>query len=91
MAPPLDSSQPRLAAGCRWATQGTERVLLYPEGMLRIQGTGQTVLELCDGKRAVAQIVEELAGRYNGADPAKIQADVASFLGELQQKRIVDY
>jgi len=88
---PADSSQPRLAAGCRWSTQGEERVVLFPEGMIRVQGTGQKILELCDGRRTVQQIVTALSATYSGGDPVKIRDDVGDFLVALQQKRIVDY
>lgn len=88
---PLDSSQPRLASGCRWGMEGEERVVLFPEGMIRVQGTGQNILELCDGRRTLEEIVRELERVYGGADPTKIRGDVASFLEALRQKRIVDY
>jgi pyrroloquinoline quinone biosynthesis protein D len=91
MPGPSDSSLPRFASGCRWGTEGEERVVLFPEGMIRVQGTGQNILELCDGKRTVDEIVTALAATYNGADPLKIRADVGSFLEALRQKRIVDY
>ena len=90
MPAPLDSSQPRLAAGCRWGKQGEDPVVLFPEGLIRLQGTGQSVLELCDGERTLQQIVETLSSRYS-TDAAKIRADVAGFLEALQQKRVVDY
>ncbi len=85
------SSQPRLAPGCRWGTHGEQQVVLFPEGMIRVQGTGQNILELCDGQRTVQDIVATLSGRYGAADPAKITEDVSSFLEALQRKRIVDY
>jgi pyrroloquinoline quinone biosynthesis protein D len=88
---PADSSQPRFAAGCRWGSQGEERVVLFPEGMIRVQGTGQKILELCDGQRTVEEIVTALSETYSGAYPVKIREDVGSFLEALQQKRIVDY
>ena len=91
MPRPLDSSQPRLAAGCRWGTQGEDKVVLFPEGMIRVQGTGQAILEMCDGQRTVVDILKVLSERYSGADPAKMREDVISFLEALQQKRIVDY
>ena len=91
MARPADSSQPRFASGCRWGTQGEERVVLFPEGMIRVQGTGQNILELCDGQRTVQEIVASLSATYNGADLAKIREDVGNFLEALQRKRIVDY
>ena len=84
-------SQPRLAAGCRWATHAEKPVVLYPEGMIRIQGTGRNILELCDGERTVQQIVNSLAEKYGGADPAKVMTDVSTFLEALHNKRIVDY
>jgi len=91
VARPLDSSQPRFAPGCRWGTQGEERVVLFPEGMIRVQGTGEKVLELCDGRRTLEEIVAALSAAFSGGDPVKIREDVVSFLEALQQKRIVDY
>jgi hypothetical protein len=59
--------------------------------MIRVQGTGQNILELCNGQRTVQEIVAALLVTYSGADPAKIREDVGRFLEALQQKRIVDY
>jgi pyrroloquinoline quinone biosynthesis protein D len=88
---PSQTSQPRLAPGCRWGTHGEQQVVLFPEGMIRVQGTAQNILELCDGQRTVEEIVVTLSGRYGAGDPAKIAEDVSSFLEALQRKRIVDY
>jgi len=95
MPPPEDSSQPRLAAGCRWGadnkTSGEERVILFPEGAIKLQGTGRQILERCDGQRNFAQIIQELQSQFGDADPAKIRGDISQFLEQLQRKRIVDY
>lgn len=91
MPGPSDTSLPRFAAGCRWGTQGEERVVLFPEGMIRVQGTGQKILELCDGQRTVGEIVSALSVEYSGGDPVKIREDVGNFLEALRQKRVVDY
>ena len=96
MPPPTDSSQPRLAAGCRWGptnTTGTEqdRVILFPEGAIKLQGTGRQVLERCDGQRTFAEIIAELQREFGTTDPEKIRADISIFLEQLQKKRIVDY
>ncbi len=89
---PESTSRPRLAAGCRWAeADGVERMLLFPEGALRLQGTGREILERCDGQRTVQQIVEELQALFSAGDPAHIQAEIGGFLERLQQKRIVDF
>ncbi len=86
-----ESSQPRLAAGCRWSGEGENRTLLFPEGALRLQDTGRAILERCNGQRTFQQIVEELQTQYGVSDPAKIREDVSSFLERLQQKRVVDF
>jgi pyrroloquinoline quinone biosynthesis protein D len=91
MPRPTDSSQPHLAAGCRWGKNGEEPVVLFPEGMIRVQGTGQSILELCDGQHTVAEIVAALSASYTNSDPARIHGEVGNFLEALQQKRIVDY
>jgi pyrroloquinoline quinone biosynthesis protein D len=96
MPPPEDSSQPRLATGCRWGAEnktGTEevRVILFPEGAIKLQGTGRQVLERCDGQRTFGQIIQELQTQFSDADPGKIRTDISQFLEQLRHKRIVDY
>jgi len=96
MAAPTDTSQPRLAAGCRWgpsSQSGTEetRMVLFPEGAIKLQGTGRQVLERCDGQRTFGEIIAELQTEFGKTDPEKIRADIGLFLEQLQKKRIVDY
>ena len=91
MPAPLDSSQPRLAAGCRWGGTEENRMILYPEGAIKLQGTGREVLERCDGLRTFGEIIVELQKEFGTTDPAKIRSDISSFLEQLRRKRIVDY
>lgn len=91
MPPPPDSSRPRLATGCRWGGTEEDRVILFPEGAIKLQGTGRQVLERCDGERTFGDIIAELQKQFETADPAKIRADISAFLEQLQRKRIVDY
>ena len=91
MAPPLDSSQPRLAAGCRWGGTEENRMILFPEGAIKLQGTGRQVLERCDGQRTFGEIIAELEKEFEKTDPGKIRADIEMFLEQLQRRRIVDY
>jgi pyrroloquinoline quinone biosynthesis protein D len=93
---PEDTSQPRLAIGCRWGAENKtgadqERVILFPEGAIKLQGTGRQVLERCDGQRTFGQIISELQAQFADADPGKIRADISQFLEQLKHKRIVDY
>ncbi len=94
MPAPLDTSQPRLAAGCRWGAESKPeevRMILFPEGALKLQGTGRQVLERCDGQRTFGDIITELQKQFSASDPGKIRADITLFLEQLQKKRIVDY
>ena len=96
MAAPTDASQPRLAAGCRWGPttkSGSEetRTILFPEGAIKLQGTGKLVLERCDGERTFGEIITELQKEFGKTDPEKIRGDIGIFLEQLQTKRIVDY
>jgi pyrroloquinoline quinone biosynthesis protein D len=89
---PLENiSRPRLAAGCRWAGDGENRMVVFPEGALRLQDTARAVLERCDGNRTFEQIMQELEATYNASDPIKIRQDAVAFLERLQQKRVVDF
>jgi len=86
-----ETSKPALAVGCRWGGSQDDPMLLFPEGAMKVQGTGLAILELCDGQRTFLEIVEELHRRYFGSDAQRIQADVGKFLEQLHEKRIVDY
>jgi coenzyme PQQ biosynthesis protein PqqD len=91
MARPTESSQPRLTKGCRWSGTGEEGTILFPEGAIKVQGTGKKILERCDGQNTFSQIVDELQKNYAASDPAQVWDDIGKFLEALQQKRIVDY
>jgi len=66
-------------------------MVVFPEGAVRLKGTGRAVLERCDGNRTFEQIVKELELAYGASDPAKIRQDATAFLERLQQKRLVDF
>jgi len=97
MADPPDMSQPRFAAGCRWGpstkagTPEETRMLLFPEGAIKLQGTGLKILDRCDGQRTFAEIISDLQNEFGKTDPEKIRADISAFLEQLQKTRIVDY
>jgi pyrroloquinoline quinone biosynthesis protein D len=66
-------------------------VVLFPEGAIKLQGTGRQVLERCDGTRTFGEIIADLQKEFGQTDPAKIRGDIGIFLEQLQKKRIVDY
>ena len=61
-------------------------VLLYPEGAVFLNDTGRAILELCDGRRTVAEIAATLGARYD----ADVGADVAEYLDELAGRELID-
>ena len=85
-------SVPRLARGCRLsAVAGQEDMLLIPEGALRLKGPSRAIVELCDGQRAVRDIVDELQRSYPSEDGGKIEAEVAAFLTRLREKCVIEF
>jgi len=86
-----DHSKPALAVGCRWAGGQEEPTLLFPEGAIKVQGTGLAILELCDGQRTFSEILGELQRKYFGADPHRISEDAKRFLEQLHEKRVVNF
>ena len=61
-------------------------VLLFPEGAIGLNATAVSVLELCDGKRTIEEIADELSKTFNGAD---IHADVEKLLLDLANRGMV--
>jgi coenzyme PQQ biosynthesis protein PqqD len=86
-----ESSIPKLAAGCRWGGTAEAPVVLFPEGAIKVEGTGRVILELCTGQFSVAEIIQKLEQQFILAPPGKIRADVITFLEKLHAKRIVDF
>ena len=97
MSAPTDDSKPRLATGCRWGastkagTPEETRMILFPEGAIKLQGTGLKILDHCEGQRTFAEIISDLQKEFGKTEPDKIRADISMFLEQLQKKRIVDY
>jgi pyrroloquinoline quinone biosynthesis protein D len=54
-------------------------VLLYPEGMVRLNGPASEILRRCDGARNVQQIVRELEHSFGESG---LHGDVCDFLRE---------
>jgi coenzyme PQQ biosynthesis protein PqqD len=81
-------TRPRLVTGARLQYDDVRRehVLLVPEGAVRLNSTAAEVLELCDGKRSVDEIVGTISARYEGAD---LRDDVQGLVDGLTQRGLV--
>ena len=60
-------------------------VILAPERVLAPDDTAVEILQLCDGVRSVAQMIDQLAEKYT-ADRDAIGADVIAMLQDLADK-----
>jgi coenzyme PQQ biosynthesis protein PqqD len=82
----------RLAPGCRLnAAGGGEDLLLIPEGALRLKGPARTIVELCNGERTLAEIVEELQRHYPTAQPNRIETEAVALLARLRDRGVLEF
>lgn len=81
--------RPRLRAMYRlqWESQQDAYVLLYPEGMVKLNPSAGQILVRCDGTRELDEIITELEDLFNAQDLA---ADVYRFLDHARQRGWVD-
>ncbi len=54
-------------------------VLLYPEGMIQLNGPAGEILAQVDGERSVQAIIDTLQAQF--PDAGDISADILEFLG----------
>jgi pyrroloquinoline quinone biosynthesis protein D len=88
-APTLECS-PRIGRGFRlqWEPVQDAWVLLYPEGMVKLNQSGGEILKRCDGTRSVAQIISELEQAFNAQG---LQGDVVSFMEIAGKQRWLEW
>ena len=60
-------------------------VLLYPEGAVLLNDTGNAILELCNGQRTIAEIAETLRERYQ----RDVTIDVVEYLSQLAKQEFI--
>ncbi|TAL96462.1 MAG: pyrroloquinoline quinone biosynthesis peptide chaperone PqqD [Rhodanobacter sp.] len=82
-------SIPRIGRGFRlqWEPVQKAHVLLYPEGMVKLNRTASEILSRCDGVKPVAAIVAELEELF---DQTGLDADVVAFLDLAWTQRWVE-
>ena len=83
----LDSaSKPRVGPGFRlqWEDVQQAHVLLYPEGMVKLNPTAGEIIKRCDGERSVAAIVADLEQAFQARG---LEADVLAFVEMAGKQR----
>ena len=80
------ATQPRVGPGFRlqWEAAQDCHVLLYPEGMVKLNGSAGQIMQRCDGSRSLAAIVAELEQAFSTAG---LEADVLAFVQMAADKR----
>jgi len=83
-------SRPKLSSRARTQTDKVtgKPLVVYPEGVLVLNPTGEKILALCDGNRTFQQIVAELAARFNAPEEV-IAREAATFLQRLRERNLL--
>jgi pyrroloquinoline quinone biosynthesis protein D len=81
--------RPRIAPLFRLQYEQAQKawVLLYPEGMVRLNQSAAEILQRCNGERDVAAIVAELESAFQQKGLA---ADVQAFLAQARERGWVE-
>jgi pyrroloquinoline quinone biosynthesis protein D len=79
-------ARPTLGRGFRfqWEPAQKAHVLLYPEGMVKLNGSAGEIMKRCDGVRTVAEIVADLESTFATTG---LEKDVHGFLTMALEKR----
>lgn len=85
MSEPGALARPSIALGFRlqWEPAQDSCVLLYPEGMVKLNQSAGAILGCCDGVRTVEQVIAELERSYSSSG---LGPEVRAFL-ELALER----
>jgi pyrroloquinoline quinone biosynthesis protein D len=89
MSPLPDTVRLSIASGFRlqWEQAQNAHVLLYPEGMVKLNTSAGEILRRCDGARTLAEIVADLESTFNQQGLAP---DVQDFVAFAQQQGWVE-
>ncbi len=84
-----DAATPRIGPGFRlqWEPAQDCHVLLYPEGMVKLNRSAGEILARCDGQRTLQQVVADLEAAFSAQG---LRKDVEGFLDiALKQRWVV--
>ena len=78
-------ARPRVTGHFRlqWEEVQKAWVLLYPEGMVKLNGSAGEIMQRLDGAKTVQAVVNELEQAFNATD---LTADVLDFLAIAQRQ-----
>ena len=81
-----DASRPSIGRGFKlqWEAVQNAFVLLYPEGMIKLNASAGEILKRCDGESTVAQITADLEKAFATTG---LSADVIAFVVMARDKQ----
>jgi pyrroloquinoline quinone biosynthesis protein D len=68
----------------QWEAAQAAHVLLYPEGMVKLNGSAGAIMSRCDGVRTLGEIVGDLERTYQATD---LGNDVRAFVTHALEKQ----
>lgn len=79
-------SKPVIGRGYRlqWEPAQNAHVLLYPEGMVRLNSSAGEILRRCDGARTVEEIIADLERSFGTTG---LSGDVTAFVSLALEKK----
>jgi pyrroloquinoline quinone biosynthesis protein D len=83
-----DATRPSIGKGFRlqWESAQSAHVLLFPEGMIKLNASAGEILKRCNGTSSVAEIVADLERTFSAQG---LKADVVAFITMAREKRWV--
>ena len=87
---PTPATVARIGHGFRlqWEPAQACFVLLYPEGMVKLNQSAGEIMRRCDGRRDVAAVVADLETAFSTTG---LGADVLAFLALAHRQRWLDW
>lgn len=68
----------------QWEPTQESHVLLYPEGMVKLNASAGEILACCDGARSVDEIVTTLEAKFQATG---LRADIEDFLAYASKQK----
>lgn len=80
-----EQDKPVVGRGFRlqWEAAQEAHVLLYPEGMVKLNSSAAAIMSRCDGIRTIADIVADIERTYGVTG---LSADVTAFVTMAREK-----
>jgi pyrroloquinoline quinone biosynthesis protein D len=79
------TATPKIAKGFRFQFEPAQQsyVLLFPEGMIKMNGPAAEILKRCDGNSTIDAITSDLQVAFNQTN---LSADVRNFMADAHQR-----